>query len=174
MASGVGKGRPRKAHPYFLCQRVEVLHRVFAWALSQEDWLRINRLMLKPYDEHEEASRRREYSEILTRLAISELIGRCDPDDETAYPARILKWQYVEGIIGGGATGASEAANKLFSGKKAAELIEKRSEIAKHLALYIVSDEADVSMERLQKLYRQGDRSLGAVELPADDIFRDR
>ena len=55
--------------------------------------------MNTPYDSNEEAERRREYSTLLERLAYSDLGGRCDPNDDSGYPARVLRWQYAEGLL---------------------------------------------------------------------------
>src|SRR5262249_22727703 len=95
----------------------------------------MNRPMKHPGDAREDARRRKEYADILQNLGYSEFVGRCDPDDSKSYPARILVWQY-QGLF-------------------PKTVIERRSEFARRLALFLVAEDAPVSLEHLQKVCRR-------------------
>jgi hypothetical protein len=93
-----------------------------------------------PGDSREEAGRREEYADLLRNLGYAEFAGRCDPEDPTSFPARILLWQYQE----------------LFP----QNIIERRSEFARRLALFLVAEDAPVSLEYLQKACRRYSRPV--------------
>jgi hypothetical protein len=124
----------------------------------------MNRRMIKPYEEREEKLRRSEYSEILVQLPYSEVIGRCDAEDDSAYPGRILKWQYEEGLLNEVLTGGDKTSGVL-SGVDSKTIIERRSEFARRLALFLVAEEAYMSREYLRKLCKrqQGERRRQAT-----------
>jgi len=127
-------GRPRSPLEY-LCQRVSTLTRIFTWGIPVDKWRHMHRPMKHPGDPDEDARRRKEYADILAKLGYSEFVGRCDADDSASYPARILLWQHQE----------------LFP----ENIVERRSEFARRLALFLVAEDATVSLEYLQKACRK-------------------
>ena len=149
-------GRPKKHHES-LCLRVDMLRRIFAWAILKADWIRMNRPMADPYDDVEEKERRSEYSKLLENLPYSELQGRCDPADSSGYPAQILKWQYEDGLLARAIPAdQSDVANLLFS-KGGERVAEEQCEYARRLALFLVAKEAKMSIEYLRKICRKWD-----------------
>jgi len=155
MPDDTPKGRPRRLYPEFLCERLEVLQRIFAWAIPKPDWERMHRPMSTPYDPNEEAERRREYSTLLERLACSDLVGRCDPNDDSGYPAGILRWQYAEGLLAARRGKGDKRSLGMLSARDANSIVERQCEYARRLALLIVAEDAKASPEYLQKLCRE-------------------
>jgi len=152
-------------HSQYLCERAETLKRIFARSVPSADWGRMNRPLSGPYQPEEELARRREYSEILERLTCSVFIGRCDPNDDNGYPARIFKWQYLGGLITPDTAIQSSRVKRLP--KDAQYVRERRSELARQLALFLVADEAQVSPDYLRKICRkfEPDRDEGSNDI---------
>jgi hypothetical protein len=123
----------------------------------------MNRPMEHPYEENEEEQRRRDYAEILMKAPYSEMVGRCDPKVSSAYPARILKWQYAEGLLVNHASGEQTRSRSLFSVVSANAIIERRSELARRLAIFLVAKEARMSPDYLRKLCRKEQGSEAEV-----------
>ena len=141
------RGRRRNAYPEFLCPQIALLRHAFTNGLSPGDWAHMHRPMTVPYEESEERQRRREYSEILQRLPYSDVTAECDPDDESAYPARILYWQYEQGLLTVGVKSGDKSQPNFFKPPKS--VIEWRSEYARQLAIYLVARRAKKSEEYL-------------------------
>jgi hypothetical protein len=74
-------------------------------------------------------------------------------------PARILEWQYEEGLFRSGQKQSATASNPNFAelllrkGNK--DVVEWRAEYARRLALFIVSRDAGMSEEHLRKLFQK-------------------
>ncbi len=136
---------------------MNVLQRIFAFAVDKNDWVRMNRPMARPYDPVEGKERRSEYSKLLESLAYSELQGRCDPEDATGYPVQILKWQFGEGLLIGATSTVKSSLTTRLSPKDPQMVAEKQCEYARRLAFFIVAQEAKTPVEYLHKICRNWD-----------------
>jgi hypothetical protein len=144
------RGRPKEINPEFLCERVTMLRNIFVKVLSKADWIKMHRPMARPRDDEEEGKRRREYADLLNSLGCGE-VAHCDPDNDLDYPARILKWQYVEGLM---QSPNSYGKEMRPIRKGIAAISEKRFEYARKLAFFLVAGQAGTSSEYLKKVCR--------------------
>jgi hypothetical protein len=96
----------------------------------------------------------------LERLSFSVFTGRCDPNDANGYPARILKWQYCEGLILPETKCAVGGLLNVFRMKSLRYVAERQFELSRQLALFLVAEDADTSPEYLRKLCRDFEPSL--------------
>ena len=128
-----------------------MLRRIFASWVPDGDWAQMNRPMADSTDEKEQKQRRAEYSAMLEALHAAEMMYRTDPDDSDGFPARILKWQYEMGLVLNYSKDSRPEGRLL---KPARNPVEFRSEYARSLALFIVSQDARMSEEHLTKLCR--------------------
>jgi len=151
----VAKGRPKKHYPGWLCERMNTLHKIFAWGLPKAEWVKMNRPMVTPYDEKEEVQRLIEYSKTLQGLSYSELVGRCDEIE--GYPYQILRWQYSQGLLSAANSEADTPSERILGKKNSKDFAERQSEYASSLALFIVAEETKISPEYLRKLCRKWD-----------------
>ena len=110
----------------------------------------MHRPMENPYDENEERARRREYALTLRRSACAE-VAHCDPDCNTDYPARVLKWQYSEGLL---SVRFREPSRRFLASGDPSDISERRFEYARKLSLFLVADQVGTSVEYLRKRCR--------------------
>jgi hypothetical protein len=113
----------------------------------------MHRPMKVPYDLSEEEARRLEYSEMLKRLPYSDLSAESDPKNDSRFPARILSWQYEQGLLTARVNSISNDQPGFFKPPKS--VVEWRSEYARNLAVYLVSKQARKSEQYLVKLCRK-------------------
>lgn len=119
-------------------------------------------------DVAERQQRRAEYSAILRRVSRSEVFNHADsqpeleflleanPKEARQYPALILEWQLLEGILGPPGV------------KKRRCLVEWRSEYAKQLATFVVARQVEISVDSLSKRCRST-ASRGSTATPIND-----
>src|SRR5262249_1179783 len=130
----------------------------------------MHRPMECPHDANEERDRLVEYSRILKKLPYSEFVTGCEEpqseyrglgqdarseeeNDRTRYPTHILRWQYEEGLLSPELFPSQLGKRKETSGVSWA--VERRSELARRLAVYIVASDAGMSREHLEKMCRR-------------------
>lgn len=119
--------------------------------------------MNRPLERHTEEhrrSRRHECAAILAELSTghSLLQGKCDAEKHSSYPARIMLWQFEEGLLG--------------LGQISEKVTECQSEYARRLALFLIADECGTSPEYLRKLCRKHEAlrpKPDVVGIPGDD-----
>jgi hypothetical protein len=116
--------------------------------------------MINPNDGAEKRQRRLEYSAILDTLNHSEMMHRTKPHDAKGLPALIMEWQCEMRLVYNYAKGEKQKGQLLKPPKNA---VEFRSEYARSLALFIVSQDANMSQEHLVKLCRGYDPPLRAA-----------
>lgn len=103
--------------------------------------------MTKPYDPVEEQERLSGYSKVLRDLPYSEFYHRCDPADESGYPALILQWQYAEGLLVRRTSADKTNTTRLLSSKDPRSITERRCEWARKLVCFLVAKQARKSPE---------------------------
>ena len=121
----------------------------------------MNRPMRKPGDAQEEKNRRQEYAAILSGLSYSELIGRCDADKPSEFPAGILEWQYREALLDTYLHSEDDdGLERLLHSRTPIAFLERQAEYALRLAIFLVAKDSKASEEYLQKVCRKFDEHI--------------